>query len=87
MSINIFNGFSRREVGNNIELKVILGKLQFLTSTMENGTDKPSDIKHWQKLISELNNLDIRKNKLFPNVQVAYNSLYKIYLIRHYSDL
>ncbi|PLS19647.1 hypothetical protein CVD28_04305 [Bacillus sp. M6-12] len=85
--MSILNGFNRKNVQANMELEIIITKLQFLASCMENNTDKPSDLKHWQENMTNLYDLQIKNVAYLSFIKDAYHTLYKLYLKKHHPEL
>ena len=85
--MGILDGFNRKEVQNKLDLEIAVTKLQLLAYAMEDGTDKETDLKYWQNLISELNNIELKETKYLRFIQDSYRTIYKLFLKKHCPEL
>ncbi|WCK56969.1 hypothetical protein PP175_27650 (plasmid) [Aneurinibacillus sp. Ricciae_BoGa-3] len=85
--MKLFSGFSRQEVQNRMEYEIVLSKLQLLASSLKNDTDKPSDLIHWQELMTQLGEIQVRHVDFSSHIRGAYQTLYTLYLKKHYPEL
>jgi hypothetical protein len=85
--MGIFSAFNRNEVQGKMELDIVLSKLQFLASCMENDTDKPNDLKHWQENMTKLYDIELKNKGYLSFVKESYHTLYKLYLKKHHPNL
>lgn len=84
--MNFIKGFSRKAVHSSIELEILHQQLQLLSLSILEGTDKPTDLRFWKKILDEIDDLDLDQT-ILRAIRDPYEILYWIYLQRHYPEL
>lgn len=78
-------GSWKRKVQNKVELEIVFGKLEFLSSEFERGTDRKIDAYLWKQLLDQLDELHDGTIGVRASVH-AYHVIYKMFLNKHSLD-
>jgi len=81
--VKLFDAFNPNKIRRETELKIVLAKLQFLSAEFAKGADQKADVRFWEEQLRALNELDDGKNEVLTYAKEAYESLYRLFLVKH----
>lgn len=84
--MSILSAFNRQKTTERLELEIVLAKLKFLASTLENNTDKLTDEPLWQDELSKLVDFKTIDGLLQEGLIDSYYTLYHIFRHRHFRE-
>lgn len=85
--MKLLDAFNKKKYLNRVEFEIVISQLQLLAECMENGTDKPTDLKYWTQLIDKLNSFENSNIDFYDNIRNAYYTLFKLYRMKHYPEM
>lgn len=85
--MGLLSGFSKKNVQQQLELKITLAKLRQLASFMETGTSKEGDLKLWREAMTALYDNDVKPDYYLTQLKESYHVIYNLYLQKHHPDL
>lgn len=85
--MGLFDGLNPMKVRANLELGIVLNKLDVLAGYLKDGTDKPSDLKLWEENMDKLKKFKIRDENYLIHAKMAYYTLFEIYLKKNHPDI
>lgn len=81
--MKLFDSFNPNKVRRETELKIVLAKLQFLSSEFARGADQKADVRFWEEQLQLFEEFDEGKSEVLTYAKEAYQSLYSLFLQKH----